>query len=525
MGSTLEKPQIFIRERPLQAPRHRALSPLTTSNRKFSPFSWRSIKREWLINPKADILSGAVVGLALIPEAIAFSIIAGVDPKVGLYASFIIAVVTAFLGGRPGSISAATGAMALLMIDLVKDYGLEYLLAATFLTGIIQVIFGLLQLGRQMKFVPRAVMIGYINALAVLIFLAQLPQLTDVPYMVYVITALSLGIIYILPVFTKAVPSPLVALAVMTIAAITLKIDVPTVGDMGELPTAPPVFALPQVPFTLETLQIIFPYAFTLAIVGLIASFLTASLVDDLTDTPSDKNREAKGQGIANIVTAFFGGMAGCGMIGQSVINVQSGGRGRLSTLAAGIFLLIAILFLQDWVSQMPMAVLVAVMIMVSIGTFRWSSFTNMRRVPRSEVIVMLTTMFVIIFTRNFALGVGIGIVMSTVFFSRKVAKLVFVDKVLSEDGDRRIYNISGQIFFVSRDEFANAFDFNDPVELVTIDLTNAHLWDQGAVEVLDKTVQKFRRQGIEVEVVGLNQASSTLFSRLATEKELVTDG
>ena len=484
--------------------------------------SWRSLKREWLVNPKADILSGAVVGLALIPEAIAFSIIAGVDPKVGLYASFIIAVVTAFLGGRPGSISAATGAMALLMIDLVKDYGLQYLLAATFLTGVIQVIFGLLKLGRQMKFVPRAVMIGYINALAVLIFLAQLPQLTNVPYMVYIITALSLGIIYILPRFTKAVPSPLVALAVMTIAAITLGLDVPTVGDMGELPTAPPVFALPQVPFTLETLQIIFPYSITLAIVGLLASFLTASLVDDLTDTPSDKTREAKGQGIANIVTSFFGGMAGCGMIGQSVINVQSGGRGRLSTLAAGIFLLASILFLQDWVSQMPMAVLVAVMIMVSIGTFRWSSFTNMRRVPRSEVSVMLTTMFVIIFTRNFALGVGIGIVMSTVFFSRKVAKLVFVDKVLAQDGARRIYKISGQIFFVSRDEFATSFDFADPVEHVTIDLTDAHLWDQGAVEVLDRTVQKFRRQGIEVDVVGLNQASSTLLNRLATAEELV---
>jgi len=498
--------------------------PLNIFNFNTRSLSWRSLKREWLVNPKADILSGAVVGLALISEAIAFSIIAGVDPKVGLYASFIIAVITAFLGGRPGSISAATGAMALLMIDLVKDYGLQYLLAATFLTGVIQVIFGLFKLGRQMKFVPRAVMIGYINALAVLIFLAQLPQLTNVPYTVYIITALSLGIIYILPIFTKAVPSPLVALAVMTIAAITLGIDVPTVGDMGELPTAPPVFALPQVPFTLETLQIIFPYSITLAIVGLLASFLTASLVDDLTDTPSDKTREAKGQGIANIVTAFFGGMAGCGMIGQSVINVQSGGRGRLSTLAAGIFLLVSILFLQDWVSQMPMAVLVAVMIMVSIGTFRWSSFTNMRRVPRSEVTVMLTTMFVIIFTRNFALGVGIGIVMSTVFFSRKVAKLVFVDKVLVEDGARRIYKISGQIFFVSRDEFATSFNFSDPVEYVTIDLTNAHLWDQGAVEVLDRTVQKFRRQGIEVDVIGLNQASSTLLNRLATEEELVAD-
>jgi len=481
-------------------------------------------KQAWFSNVKADLLSGTVVALALIPEAIAFSIIAGVDPKVGLYASFIIAVITAFLGGRPGSISAATGAMALLMIDLVAEHGLQYLLAATFLTGIIQVIFGLLKLGRQMKFVPRAVMIGYINALAILIFRAQLPQLTDVPYMVYIITALSLGIIYILPRFTQAVPSPLVALAVMTFATIALKLDVPTVGEQGALPTAPPVFAIPEVPFTLETLQIIFPYSITLAIVGLLASFLTASLVDDLTDTPSDKTREAKGQGIANIVTAFFGGMAGCGMIGQSVINVQSGGRGRLSTLTAGIFLLVSILFLQDWVRQMPMAVLVAVMIMVSIGTFRWSSFTNMRQVPRSEVVVMLTTMFVIIFTRNFALGVGIGIVMSTVFFSRKVAKLVFVDKVLIEEGARCIYNISGQIFFVSRDEFAASFDFSEPVESVTINLKNAHLWDQGAVEVLDKTVQKFRRQGVEVEVVGLNEASSTLLNRLATDEELVAD-
>lgn len=398
------------------------------------------LRREWFFNTRQDIMAGAVVGLALIPEAIAFSIIAGVDPKVGLYTSFIIAVMTAFFGGRPGAISAATGAMALLMIDLVKLHGLQYLLAATFLTGIIQVLFGILKLGRQMKYVPRAVMLGYINALAVLIFLAQLPQLIGKPPLVYILTAISLAIIYILPRFTKAVPSPLVTLAVMTIAAIALKLKVPTVGDMGKLPTAPPVFALPQVPFTWETLQIILPYSLTLAIVGLLASFLTASLVDELTDTPSDKNQEAKGQGIANIVTAFFGGMAGCGMIGQSVINVQSGGRGRLSTLCAGIFLLFAILALQDWVRQMPMAALVAIMIMVSIGTFRWSSFKDIPRIPQSETLVMLTTMFVTIFTRNFALGVAMGIVMSTVFFSRKIAKLVFVDKVLSDDGSHRIY-------------------------------------------------------------------------------------
>lgn len=479
-----------------------------------------TFKRQWFFNTKQDLLAGAVVGLALIPEAIAFSIIAGVDPKVGLYASFIIAVMTAFLGGRPGSISAATGAMALLMIDLVRDHGLEYLLAATLLTGILQVIFGVLKLGRQMKYVPRAVMIGYINALAVLIFLAQLPQLTNVPVTVYILTLLSLAIIYILPRFTKAVPSPLVALAVMTIAAIALKLDVPTVGDMGELPTTLPLFALPQVPFNLETLRIILPYSLTLAIVGLLASFLTAALVDDLTDTPSDKNQEAKGQGIANIVTAFFGGMAGCGMIGQSVINVQSGGRGRLSTLSSGVFLLFAILVLKDWVKQMPMAALVAVMIMVSIGTFRWSSFKNMPRIPPTETIVMLTTMFVTIFTRNFALGVATGIVMSTVFFSRKIALLVFVDKVLSDDGTHRIYKVAGQIFFLSKEEFLQSFDFRELVERVTIDLTQAHLWDQGAVEVVDKVVSKFRRNGTEVEVVGLNQASATLFDRLAINKE-----
>ncbi|MBE9155599.1 SulP family inorganic anion transporter [Nodosilinea sp. LEGE 06152] len=474
------------------------------------------LRREWLANPKADILAGAVVGLALIPEAIAFSIIAGVDPKVGLYASFVIAVTTAFLGGRPGSISAATGAMALLMIDLVRDYGLEYLLVATLLTGVFQVIFGVLKLGRQMRYVPRAVMVGYINALAVLIFLAQLPQLINVPPAVYVMAALSLVIIYGLPRVTKAVPSPLVALFVMTTAAISLGIDVPTVGDMGELPTTLPVFALPQVPLTLETLRIVLPTSLTMAVVGLLASFLTASLVDELTDTPSDKNREAKGQGIANIITSFFGGMAGCGMIGQSVINVQSGGRGRLSTLCAGVFLLFAILALSGWVRQMPMAALVAVMIMVSIGTFRWASFRDMARIPRSETAVMLTTMLVTIFTRNFALGVATGIVMSTVFFSRKIARLVFVDSVLKDNGSHRVYSVSGQIFFVSIDEFLEAFDFSEFVDRITVDLTHAHLWDQGAVAALDKVVNKFRRAGAEVEVIGLNDASATLVDKLA---------
>ncbi len=489
-------------------------------NLSLRSFTLHALQREWWSNPKADILAGAVVGLALIPEAIAFSIIAGVDPKVGLYTSFIIAVTTAFLGGRPGSISAATGAMALLMIDLVNDHGLQYLLVATLITGIFQVIFGVLRLGRQMRYVPRAVMVGYINALAVLIFLAQLPQLIQVPSMVYVMVALSLAIIYLLPRVTKAVPSPLVALFVMTVAAIALGIDVPTVGDMGELPTTLPIFALPQVPFTLETLRIVLPYSLTMAVVGLLASFLTAALVDELTDTPSDKNQEAKGQGMANIITSFFGGMAGCGMIGQSVINVQSGGRGRLSTLCAGIFLLIAILALSGWVRQMPMAALVAVMIMVSISTFRWSSFRDVARIPRSETAVMLTTMLVTIATRNFALGVATGIVMSTVFFTRKIARLIVVDKVLKDNSSHCFYSVSGQIFFVSIEEFVEAFDFDKFVDRVTIDLTHAHLWDQGSVAALDKIVHRFRRAGTEVEVIGLNVASATLVKKLAVHSQ-----
>jgi SulP family sulfate permease len=476
----------------------------------------QALKREWFSNVRADILAGSVVALALIPEAIAFSIIAGVDPKIGLYASFIIAMTTAIFGGRPGLISAATGAMALLMIHLVKDHGLQYLFAATLLTGVLQILFGVMKLGRQMKYVPRAVMVGFVNALAILIFMAQLPQLTNVPPTVYIITALSLAIIYILPRFTKAVPSPLVAIVVMTVATIVLKLKVPTVGDMGELPTALPFFALPQVPFNLETLQIIFPTALTLAIVGLLESLLTASLLDELTDTPSDKNQEAKGQGIANIITGFFGGMAGCAMIGQSVINIQSGGRGRLSTFVAGVFLLFFILVLGTWVKQMPMAALVAVMIMVSIGTFSWASLKTISRTPRSETAVMITTVLITVLTHNLAIGAIAGIVMSTVFFSRKIAKLVFVDKTLSADGTHRIYNVAGQIFFVSVDEFLEAFDFKELVDRVSIDLTHAHLWDQGAVAAIDRVVIKFRRNGAEVDLIGLNEASATLIDKLA---------
>lgn len=475
-----------------------------------------TLKREWFSNTQKDLVAGAVVALALIPEAIAFSIIVGVDPKVGLYASFCIAVVTAFVGGRPGLISGATGAMALLLVHLVKDHGIQYLSVATMLTGILQILFGVFKLGRQMKYIPRAVMIGFVNALAILIFMAQLPQLTNASLTVYVMTAIGLAIIYILPRFTKAVPSPLVAIVVLTAAAIIGKIDVPTVGDMGELPTAFPSFLLPGVPLNWETLQITFPYAITLAIVGLLESLLTASLLDELTDTPSNKNQEAKGQGIANIVTGFFGGMAGCAMIGQSVINIQSGGRQRLSTLASGVLLLFFILVLGTWVKQIPMASLVAVMIMVSIGTFSWASIRNIKRVPRSETAVMVTTVFITVLTHNLAIGVVVGIALSAIFFSRKIAKVVFVDTILSPDGNKRTYSVVGQLFFVSVDDFLDAFNLNEELEVVLIDLTHAHIWDQSAVAAIDKVVIKFRRNGAEVKLLGLNEASATLLGKLA---------
>ena len=469
-------------------------------------------KEAWLARPRQDILAGAVVALALIPEAIAFSIIAGVDPQVGLYASFCIAITTSFLGGRPGMISAATGAMALLMTPLVREYGVNYLFATTILTGLLQLVWGWVKLGNQMRFVPRPVMIGFVNALAILIFDAQLPQLEDGNQMVYALVAAGLLIIYGLPRLTKVVPSPLVAIVAITGFTIYGGITVPTVGA---LPTALPGFALPQVPFTFDTLGIILPYAFALSLVGLLESFLTASVIDDITDTPSNKNQEARGQGVANVITGFFGGMAGCAMIGQSVINMRSGGRTRLSTLSAGIFLLIFILALGDWVARIPMAALVAVMIMVSISTFSWGALRHIRRVPKSETAVMLTTVAVTLLTHNLAFGVIVGVALSTIFFSRKIAKLMEVSAQTDIAGDR-VYVVAGQIFFVSVETFINAFDFREPVERVVIDLSQAHLWDQSSVDAVDRVVLRFRKRGVVVQLIGLNEASATLLDRLA---------
>ncbi|WP_137127042.1 SulP family inorganic anion transporter [Roseomonas sp. HF4] len=474
------------------------------------------LRAEWFPNIRADILAGTVVALALIPEAIAFSIIAGVDPKVGLYASFSIAVVIAFAGGRPGMISAATGAMALVMVTLVKEHGLQYLLAASILAGVLQLIAGALRLGVLMRFVSRSVMTGFVNALAILIFLAQLPELIGVTWMTYVMVAAGLGIIYLFPRLTKAVPSPLVAIVVLTALAMAFGVEVRTVGDMGELPADLPAFLLPEVPLTLETLGIILPVSATLAVVGLLESLMTAQIVDELTDTPSDKTRECLGQGAANIVTGFLGGMAGCAMIGQSVINVKSGGRGRLSTLWAGLFLLFLILVLADLVRQIPMPALVAVMIMVSIGTFSWQSIRDLRVHPKSSSVVMLATVAVTVATHDLAQGVLVGVLLSGIFFARKVARIFRISSTLSADGTVRTYCVTGQIFFASAEAFADAFDLREAIERVVIDISGAHIWDLTAVAALDRVVLKFRREGTEVEIIGMNAASATLVDRLA---------
>ena len=475
-----------------------------------------SLRQDWLGNIRNDLLAGLVVALALIPEAIAFSIIAGVDPKVGLYASFSIAVITAIVGGRPGMISAATAATAVLMVTLVKEHGLQYLLAATVLAGLLQIAAGMLKLGNVMRFVSRSVITGFVNALAILIFMAQIPELTGVTYLTYVMVAGGLAIIYLFPYITTAIPSPLVTIIVLTGLTMFFGLDVRAVQDMGALPDTLPIFLLPDIPLNFETLKIIFPISAGVAAVGLLESLMTATIVDDLTDTESDKNRECVGQGIANTCTGFIGGMAGCAMIGQSMINVKSGGRGRLSTFAAGVFLLFLIVVLGDWVKQIPMPALVAIMIMVSVGTFSWSSIRDLREHPRSSSIVMLATVIMTVATHNLAYGVLTGVLLSGIFFAGKIAQIFRVTSKLSKDGRMRTYTIEGQLFFASAPEFTAAFDFHEVLERVVIDVTHAHIWDISSIAALDMVVVKFRREGAEVEIIGMNEASETIVDKLA---------
>lgn len=466
------------------------------------------------------------MGLALIPEAIAFSIIAGVDPAVGLYASFVIAVTIAFVGGRPAMISAATGAMALLMVTLVRDHGLEYLFAASLLCGIFQIVIGLLKLGRYIKFVSRSVMTGFVNSLAILIFLAQMPELIGANWQTFALVGAALVIIYGFPRLTKAVPSPLVAIVLISVFVIITGLDVRTVGDMGQMPSTLPVFHLPGVPLTWETFAIIAPVSATLAFVGLLESLLTANLLDDMTDTPSDKDRETRGQGIANIASSMFGGMAGCAMIGQSIINVTSGGRGRLSTLWAGLFLLFLILVMRDWVAQIPMAALVAVMIMVSIGTFDWGSVLKLRSTPFQSSIVMIATTATVVVTHDLSKGVILGVLLSAIFFMRKVGKTIAVTEIETPEEGVLRYRVTGQLFFASAELFAASFEHHGKPKRVEVDMTEAHLWDLTGVAAVDKMVFRYRRQGAEVVVYGMNEAGRTLIKRVGRfEKEHLPTG
>ena len=474
--------------------------------------------REWRgANPRTDILSGIVVALALIPEAIGFSVVAGVDPKVGLYASVVIACVIACAGGRPAMISAATASTAVLMGPLVHAHGLAYLLAATILMGVFQILAGVLRLGRLMSFVSQSVLTGFVNALAILIFAAQLPQLVHVPPVTYGLIALGLLIIYGFPRLTRAVPSPLVAIAILTVITVGCGLHVRTIASLGALPTTVPVFALPGVPLNLQTLSAIAPVALTLAAVGLLESLLTAQIVDDFTDTPSSKNRECVGQGLANIASACFGGMGGCAMIGQSVINVSSGGRGRLSTFVAGAFLLVLLVILQRLLAIVPVAALTAVMIMVSINTFSWRSLGAIRTNPWQSSVVMLATVGTVLATRDLSRGVLVGVLLSGVFFAGKVSRLSRIGSALSADGATRTYQVEGQIFFASAQRLGEAIDTREEVRRLVIDVSAAHFWDISAVAALERVVTRARGQGREVEVVGLNTASATMVERFAS--------
>ncbi|EAQ00404.1 putative sulfate permease family protein [Janibacter sp. HTCC2649] len=472
---------------------------------------------------RTEVLAGLVVALALIPEAISFSIIAGVDPRVGLFASFTMAVSIAFLGGRPAMISAATGAVALVVAPVVREHGLDYLIATVLLGGTLQVILGLAGVARLMRFIPRSVMVGFVNALAILIFLAQLPHLVDVPWLVYPMIAVGIALIVGLPRITSVIPAPLVAIVALTAFTLVASISVPNVGDEGELPDSLPSLVIPDVPFTVETLRIIAPYALAMALVGLLESLLTAKLVDDITDTHSDKTREAWGQGLANVVTGAFGGMGGCAMIGQTMINVKaSGARTRISTFLAGTFLLILVVGFGDVVALIPMAALVSVMIMVSVGTFDWHSIrpATLRRMPKSETSVMLATVAVTVATHNLAIGVAVGVLVAMTLFARRVAHLTETGRELTEDGQSAlaVYRVTGELFFASSNDLYTQFEYADDPDRVVIDLSGSHIWDASTVAALDAITTKYGRKGKTVEIVGLNEASAARHQRLTGE-------
>lgn len=471
------------------------------------------IKKDWLSNVNKDIIAGILVAFALIPESLGFAIIAGVDPKVALYASCCIALIISIAGGRPAMISAATGAMALVIVSLVKNYGVEYLLAATILAGFIQMLAGYLKVSSLLHYVSHSVILGFINSLAILIFLAQISELISSNYLTYIVVVCGLLIIYLFPYITKKIPSPLICIIALTIVCYFLNLDVTIVKDLGNIPTTLPSFLIPNIPFTMETLKIILPYSLTLAAVGLLESLLTAVIVDDMTETPSNKNTEAKGQGLANIVTGFFGGMAGCAMIGQSVINVKSGARGRLSTFVTGIFLLLLILLGTSFVNVIPMGALIAIMIFISISTFSWQSisFNTLKTQPKTATFIMFVTIITVISTHNLALGVLIGVILKALFFARNVSRALYIEEEFLTQSKHKIYKVHGQIFFIVAEKFIYLFNYNEDLKEVTIDLSDSNLWDLSAVAVLNKVKDKFIKRNILVNIKGLNKASRKL--------------
>ncbi|MFJ3313338.1 SulP family inorganic anion transporter [Micrococcus endophyticus] len=493
----------------------------TTTTPPATPRERQSVLRT-LRTPRwlgTEVLAAVVVALALIPEAIAFSIIAGVDPRVGLFASFTMAVTTAIVGGRPAMVSAATGAVALVVAPLSHAHGLDHLIAAIILGGLIQVVLGLLGVARLMRFIPRSVMVGFVNALAILVFTSQLPELIGVPWLVYPLTALALGIVLLLPRLTTAVPSTLVAIVVVTALVMAAGWSVPRVGDRGELPDALPVLFLPDVPLTWETLRLILPFSVGMAVVGLLESLLTAKLVDDVTDTRSDKTRESWGQGVANIVSGLFGGMGGCAVVGQTMMNVKANGaRTRISTFLAGVFLLVLVVALGDLVGQIPMAALVGVMVFVAGAAFDWHSVrpATLRAMPRAETAVMVLTVAATVVTHNLAIGVGVGVLTAMVLFAQRVSRLARVERVVTDDdGGTAVYRVHGELFFASSNDLYSQFEYALDPPRVVIDLSAAHVWDASTVAALDAVVTKYAQHGIVAEVTGLNEASAAMHARL----------
>lgn len=473
----------------------------------------KTIKASFISTFQADVLAGITVALALIPESLAFAAIVGVNPMVALYTSFCMATVISLSGGRPAMISAATGSMALLMTSLVANHGLDYLFAATILTGFIQFLMGVFKLGRFFTFIPPSVIAGFVNALGILIFTAQLKQFAGEPWQMYLMVAVTLAIVYLFPRVTKSVPSPLVAIVIMTIVAMVTQVHVRRVGDIGAITAALPSFHIPHISLSLETLAIILPYSLPLAIVGIMESLLTAALVDELTETKSSKNREVQGQGIANIVTGFLGGMAGCGMVGQSIINVRSGGRSRLSTFVAGAFLLFSIIILRNYVIQIPMAALVGVMIMVAIETFDWKSLKELQKMPLSEAFIMPLTVIIVIWTQNLAIGVIVGVIISALAFAWKLAQIKTTTSF--ESGGEKLYKISGQLFFGSMTNFVDLFNYAKDPEKIVIDFSDAHLWDHSAATAVAKVVRKYRKLNKDVTLVGLNEDSQLFVHKM----------